>query len=188
MPKSKLRRLMLKMRRALSLEEVREKSRLVQENIILLEAYKAAGTIALYSSIHNEVLMNLIARDAASSGKRLLFPAMHDGVLLFRELIAGIKMHPGAFGILEPSKSGSIIDPAQIDLIVVPGVAFDITGHRVGYGKGCYDRALHNLEGKGRMVGACYDFQLVDEIVGEPHDVKLDIIVTDNRVVFAGNS
>jgi 5-formyltetrahydrofolate cyclo-ligase len=73
--------------------------------------------------------------------------------------------------------------PQNADLIVVPGIAFDVMGRRIGYGKGYYDRALHDLEGEGKLVGFCYDFQLVDEIIGEPHDVTMDMIITDKRVV-----
>jgi 5-formyltetrahydrofolate cyclo-ligase len=66
---------------------------------------------------------------------------------------------------------------------VVPGVAFDRSGRRIGYGKGYYDKTLHVLEGSGRLVAFCYDFQLFEEIVGEPHDVTMDIIVTETTVV-----
>ena len=67
--------------------------------------------------------------------------------------------------------------------IVIPGIAFDMTGKRIGYGKGYYDRTLHHLEGEGKLVGFCYDFQLVDAIAGEPHDVLMDLLITDKRVI-----
>ena len=74
-------------------------------------------------------------------------------------------------------------DPCEADLIVLPGVAFDTKGKRIGYGKGYYDKALHSLEGQGKLIGFCYDFQLVDDIAGEPHDVKMDLLITEKRVV-----
>jgi 5-formyltetrahydrofolate cyclo-ligase len=92
-------------------------------------------------------------------------------------------MHRGAYGILEPDDASEIIDPDRADLIIVPGIAFDMAGKRVGYGKGYYDRVLHHLEGSGRLVGFCYDWQLVKGIAGEPHDVTMDMLITEKRVI-----
>jgi 5-formyltetrahydrofolate cyclo-ligase len=187
MPKMKLRRLMLDRRKALTNEECREKSALIQQRIVSLAEYMAAEVVALYSSINKEVEMDLVLKDALSSGKKVVLPVMSDGVLLFRVLTDAEGMRPGAFGILEPCECGEIIDPAQTDIIVLPGVAFDVRGHRVGYGKGCYDKALHRLEGEGKLVAACYDFQLVNGIKGEPHDIRVDMIVTEQRVVYTSS-
>jgi 5-formyltetrahydrofolate cyclo-ligase len=92
-------------------------------------------------------------------------------------------LHRGAFSVPEPDGACSVHSPEEADLIVVPGVAFDLRGRRIGYGKGYYDRALHQLEGRGRLVGFCYDFQVVDEIAAECHDVMMDLIVTERRVI-----
>jgi 5-formyltetrahydrofolate cyclo-ligase len=118
---------------------------------------------------------------ALASGKTLLYPAVVGEDLEFRRVCSLESLVPGKFGILEPQ--GDPVDPAGADLIVVPGVAFDLCGRRIGYGKGYYDRSLHRLERSGRLAGFCYDFQLVQEIAGEPHDVTMDLIVTELRVV-----
>jgi 5-formyltetrahydrofolate cyclo-ligase len=89
----------------------------------------------------------------------------------------------GAFGIFEPARECPVHPAEEADIIVIPGIAFDTEGRRIGYGKGYYDKALHHLEGKGRLVGFCYDFQLVDRIAGEPHDVLMDMIITERRVI-----
>jgi 5-formyltetrahydrofolate cyclo-ligase len=183
MSKTKLRRLMLDRRKALSSEECREKSLLIQERIVSLGEYRAADVVALYSSINKEVEMDMVMQDALSSGKSVVLPVMSDGVLLFRELTDVSDMCRGAFGILEPCECGKIYEPGQACLIVLPGVAFDVRGHRVGYGKGYYDKALHRLEGEGKLVGVCFDFQLVDGIMGEPHDVRVDMVITEKRVL-----
>ncbi|HKZ16929.1 MAG TPA: 5-formyltetrahydrofolate cyclo-ligase [Geobacteraceae bacterium] len=188
MPKTKLRRVMLDRRKALSTDEYKGKSILIQQRLISLEEYAAAKVVALYSSIHNEVEMDMVMTHALSSGKKVVLPTMSDGVLLLRELTGVSNMRQGTFGILEPCESGKIVDPCQADIIVLPGIAFDLSGHRVGYGKGCYDKALHRLEGEGKLVAVCYDFQLVDEIMGEPHDVRVDVIVTEQRVVYVCQS
>jgi 5-formyltetrahydrofolate cyclo-ligase len=75
----------------------------------------------------------------------------------------------------------------EADVVVLPGIAFDLKGHRIGYGKGYYDKTLHRLEGQGRLVGLCYDFQLVEMITGEPHDVKMDLIISEKRIVRPEN-
>jgi len=84
---------------------------------------------------------------------------------------------------MEPCSTHRHFELEDADIFVVPGIAFDLQGHRIGYGKGYYDKALHRLEGQGKLVGLCYDFQLVDRIAGEPHDVKMDLILSEKRVV-----
>jgi 5-formyltetrahydrofolate cyclo-ligase len=87
------------------------------------------------------------------------------------------------YGIPEPTAECPSYSPVEADIIVIPGIAFDTCGGRVGYGKGYYDRTLHSLEGKGKLVGFCYDFQLLERIAGEPHDVRMDIIITERRII-----
>lgn len=84
---------------------------------------------------------------------------------------------------MQPSAGCAATDPARISLIVVPGVGFDLSGQRIGYGKGYYDRVLHRLEGKGKLTALCYEFQLVDSLAGEQHDVNMDRIITERRII-----
>lgn len=183
MPKRSLRRTMLAHRRSLSEEEFRSASRLIQQAFLDTEEFRGARTIAVYASIHNEVATELVSLTALESGKEVVFPAVEGHGMVFRQLTAGSSMQSGAFGILEPCTDCRVFLPDEVDVFVLPGIAFDIKGERIGYGKGYYDKTLHRLEGQGRLVGLCYDFQLVDEIVGEPHDVKMDLIITEKRVV-----
>ena len=118
---------------------------------------------------------------ALSLGKTLLYPAVEGNEMQFRRVRGLDELVPGRYGI--PESTGEAWDPLDADLIVVPGVAFDRSGRRIGYGKGYYDKSLHRLEGSGRLMGFCFDFQLFEEIVGEPHDVTMDLIVTEIRVV-----
>lgn len=137
--------------------------------------------LVLYAPIHHEVETADVAKATLAAGKKLLYPAVVGHDLKFCEVRALSELTPGRYGIPEPA--GEPCDPAAADIIVVPGVAFDHCGRRIGYGKGFYDRSLHRLEGSGRLVGFCYDFQLVQEIAGEPHDVTMDFIVTELRVI-----
>jgi 5-formyltetrahydrofolate cyclo-ligase len=117
------------------------------------------------------------------SGKKIAFPTVVGEELFFCEVKDLSSLKKGKFGIMEPRATGKALMPEEADVLVVPGVAFDLNGHRIGYGKGYYDKTLHRLEGRGKLVGLCYDFQLVDEILAEAHDVKMDLIITEKRVV-----
>ena len=181
MPKRTLRAMLLAKRRELTPEQVSLQSLDLQRRFLALPEYGRASVLALYAAIDREVETSLVASRALAAGKKLLYPAVIGSDLQFRAVAAVDELVRGRFGIPEPA--GEARDPAKADILVVPGVAFDLCGRRIGYGKGYYDRSLHRLEGSGRLIGFCYDFQLVEEIVGEPHDVTMDLIVTESRVV-----
>ena len=183
MPKRKLRQVMLEQRRTLTAEVRRVSGHLIQQAFVALPAYAEARIVALYSSIGGEVETGGVLESAQKEGKIVLFPVVCGDHLRFVKVSDTGKMIKGTFGIAEPCITGEAYPPDAADLVVVPGVAFDRAGKRIGFGKGYYDRALHHLEGSGKLVGFCYDFQLVDEIVAEPHDVAVDIIITEKRVI-----
>lgn len=175
--------MMLAKRKALSPEEVRSGSHAVQRKFIATEEFAGARVIALYAAIHSEVDTSEVLREALASAREVLYPVVCGEELVFRRILGADEWRAGAFGIMEPGPACEGVLPQKADLIVVPGVAFDLMGRRIGFGKGYYDRALHSLEGEGKLVGFCYDFQLVDEIKGEPHDVTMDMVITEKRVV-----
>ena len=181
MPKRAHRAAVLARRRELTQLQVTTLSLALQQRFLELPEFVSADVLALYAPIHGEVETAAVAAAALAAGKRLLYPAVSGDDLKFCAVASLAELAPGRFGILEPRGEGC--DPAQADLIVVPGVAFDLCGRRIGYGKGYYDRALHRLEGSGKLVAFCYEFQLLQEIVGEPHDVTMDLIVTESRAV-----
>lgn len=86
-----------------------------------------------------------------------------------------------SYGILEPDQI--INENAMFDAIIFPGAAFDLSGSRIGYGKGYYDRFMSKLDYKPKKIGICYDFQLLKKIPSEAHDVKMDLIITEDRTV-----
>jgi 5-formyltetrahydrofolate cyclo-ligase len=155
MPKRSLRTATLAMRRELTPQQVAERSLALQRRFLSLREFIDAKVLALYAPVQQEVE--------------------------FRRVAAMDQFASGRFGIPEPT--GERVDPATAEVIVVPGIAFDLQGRRIGYGKGYYDRCLHRLEGRGRLIAFCYEIQLFEEIVGEPHDVAMDLIVTESRVV-----
>jgi 5-formyltetrahydrofolate cyclo-ligase len=183
MPKRVRREQLLDYRRSLPSDFQVRSGGVIQATFISLSEYLAADTIAVYASCQGEVPTSTVIRNALAAGKKVLLPVVTTGGILFRPMTDESKLVPGAFGILEPNAKCPAFDLSMIDLFVIPGVAFDLSGRRIGYGRGYYDRALHRLEGGGRFIGFCYDFQLVDEIVGEPHDVIMDRVITERRVI-----
>ena len=183
MPKTSIRREILAHRRSLSEEEFRSASFLIQRSFLETDEFLRARGVVVYASIHKEVDTEEIVRASLESGKKVAFPAVVHHGLVFREVADLSSLKKGTFGIMEPCSTHRHFELEEADVFVVPGVAFDLQGHRIGYGKGYYDRALHRLEGQGKLVGFCYDFQLVDRLPGEPHDVRMDLILTEKRVI-----
>lgn len=188
MPKRTLRQQLLARRKALGTAERRAADQVIQQALIGSREFAAARTIAIYAAIHNEVETGEVLAAALAQGKEVFFPAVCGDALVFRRVSAPEELGRGAYGIPEPGEGSPACTPAEVDLLVIPAVAFSVDGQRIGYGKGYYDRALHSLEGSGRLVGLCYDFQLVDEIAGEPHDVRMDIIITEQRMLYPRDS
>ncbi|MBP2031753.1 5,10-methenyltetrahydrofolate synthetase [Clostridium algifaecis] len=86
---------------------------------------------------------------------------------------------PGAYNILEPESTEFKVDEKSIDLSYIPGVAFDSSGGRIGYGGGYYDRFLQKLEKNSKKIALCYDFQVLDTVPTETHDIMIDSIITN---------
>jgi 5-formyltetrahydrofolate cyclo-ligase len=138
----------------------------------------------LYSPAHNETDTAIILTAAFEDNKRVLFPAVCGQNMVLRLVKKPDDLQEGAFGILEPKPSGVDHNVAIVDLVVVPGIAFDLTGHRIGYGKGYYDRFLQHPGRTTLLVGFCHDFQMVyNPLPADVHDVPMDVIVTDKRII-----
>jgi len=183
MSKSLLRQTIIARRLALSDIERSTAADLIQEVFIAMPEYMAAGSIALYCAVNNEVSTERVIQHALRTGKALFLPAVEGHEMHFRRVDSREDLVVGRFGIMEPAAGCAETTPEEIALIVVPGVGFDLSGQRIGYGKGYYDRALHKLEGKGVLTAFCYDFQLVDSLAVEPHDVCMDRIITEQRLI-----
>jgi len=184
MPKRSLRQQILARRRALGHDQWLASSRSAQRRLIALDEFARAACIALYSPAHNETDTSGILEAAFAAGKRVLYPAVCGERMVFRQVEEIRSLTAGSFGILEPCPTGVDHHADEPDLIVVPGVAFDLHGHRVGYGKGYYDRFLQHPGRTAHLVGLCHDFQLIDgEIPAQEHDIRMELIVTDRRTI-----
>jgi 5-formyltetrahydrofolate cyclo-ligase len=180
MPKRSIREEMLVRRRHLAVDTCLARSLSAQQRLLQTPEFAASTVVGLYSPVRNEVFTEEIFTVARLAGKTVAYPRVRENWLDFVEVSQRQELVPGAYGILEPG-GAKIVPPAALGLIVVPGVAFDLAGHRLGYGKGYYDRFL--LGGRGHLVGLCFDFQLVTKLPAEVHDVRMDMLVTDERTL-----
>lgn len=139
-------------------------------------AFIMAEKILMYHSLHDEISTHSFLEKW--SGIKQLFLPRVNGVNLDILPYDRTTLHTGSFKIEEPTGNATV-DISVIDLVVVPAVAFDHAGNRVGRGKGFYDRLLSGC--KATKVGVGYDFQLVDEIDAENHDVRMDIVITSSN-------
>lgn len=180
MPKRSIREKILAARRHCSAETCLQLSLQVQIRFLDGETYRQAGRIGLYSPVLNEVQTELVARRCLADGKLLAYPRVAGERLQFVAVDDLAVLAPGAFGIPEPQGGGEV-PLGSLDLLIVPGVAFDLSGHRLGYGKGYYDRALAGACGRPLPIGFAYEFQLVANLPVAGHDVRLGQLVTEQR-------
>lgn len=138
-------------------------------------AFGAARTVLLYHSLKDEVDTHAFIRKWGGS-KLLLLPVVVGDDLELRRYTGPDDLAVGAYGIEEPVGE-AFTDYASIDLVVVPGVAFDRNGNRLGRGRGYYDRLLPRIPA-ARKLGLCFPYQLLDEVPSEPLDVRMDEVLT----------
>jgi 5-formyltetrahydrofolate cyclo-ligase len=144
--------------------------------------WQQAQTILFYAPLPEELDVWPLALDALKAGKTVLLPRFeaeqgHYTACLIKDPVGDLRA--GKFGIREPAESCAKISVKRLDLILAPGIAFDLNGHRLGRGKGFYDRLLSVLEGPA--CGVAFDQQIVRQIPVEPHDVRLSYILTPTR-------
>jgi len=170
-------------------ESVLNKSLQITQRIIDLTSFKASETVMCYMDFKNEVMTGHIIEYCLKNGKRVVLPLV--------DVINGVKMivpyevvdlekdlEPGVFGILEPKKeSAKLFNAGEIDMVVVPGVAFDGKRNRIGYGAGFYDRFLKSVKPDCVKIGIAFEFQIYENIPVEEHDMPLDLIITENRII-----
>ena len=178
--KNQLKESVIKRRNSLSENEILEKSKKIQNNLFNLEQYKKLKIIMFFVSFNNEVNTHNMIRNALKN-KTVIVPKVEHHEIEPSIIIDFDNLIPGKFGILEPIETLKIAYK-NIDLILVPGIIFDTEGHRIGYGYGYYDRFLKKVP-KAIKIGVVFDFQIIDKIPREMHDVAVDLIITEKRVI-----
>lgn len=180
--KNEIRKLNKIKRAAMDVGEVAQKSQSAAKLFLSSPLYENAKHIMLYKSLGNETDTNDIIMSAFRDGKKVAFPVTDPASGEITPCFATdeTEFEKGAFLVSEPVNA-EIADAEEIELILVPGIAFDKKGARIGFGKGCYDRLLQNS--CATKVGFCYDFQVCGEILSEQHDVTMDYIVTETQII-----
>ncbi len=177
--KKELRKKIKDLKRQYTQEQKLEKSLIIQQKVLHLPQIENAGTILLYHALPDEVNTELLLNTLSNrrnGNKRIALPVVTRDILILKEYIPD-NMEVGYNRILEPSIEDTI-DPSEIGLAIIPGVAFDRCNNRMGRGKGFYDKLLPHIN--CTTVGLAFDFQMLDQIPCEEFDKPLDMVITED--------
>ena len=180
--KAALREAVLRRRQALPEEERASLGMRIIASVLDLPAYESSGVVLGYASIGAELGTDEFLRHVLDDGKILLLPRVEPGGLELYEVRDVVRdLAPGTWGIHEPLPD---LCPAAkldtVDFALVPGLAFDRSGRRLGYGGGFYDHLLAGVqEDEATLVSGAFEVQMVDEVPVGPHDVPVDAVVTE---------
>ncbi len=182
--KEKIRANALKKRCNLSERERAIKSRAIIQRVLSLQEIKRAECISCYAGVNSEVrTLSLISQLLASS-KKVAVPAVVDRERMEMYQIESLDELEKNNGFIEPrGEFRRFCGPERIDAVLVPGIAFDEKGHRIGYGKGYYDRFMKRLRKGIPLIGLAFECQIVKKIPVEEHDVRLEKIITEKRTI-----
>ncbi len=183
--KKEIRNRILKIRDRIPLDIRTQKDLRIKAILFALPDFLSANTVLLYASFRSEVETLRIIQESLAMGKRVLLPKVDvkNSLLILYEIKSMNELGPGYMGIPEPDlpdERRALIDNA--DLAIIPGAAFDLSGNRLGYGAGYYDILLSERKKSIPVVAIAYEEQLVYAIPAEKHDVKVDMIITDERI------
>lgn len=163
-----------------------EKDKLIIEMVLSLPYFERAQTVFYFASFRSEVSTLPQIEEAIKRGKRIVLPKVDDinrRLRLFEIQNTG-EIKPGFMGIPEPDVPPERErDINDVDLVIMPGVAFDTNGNRLGYGAGYYDKLLSGLKKDIPLIAIAYEEQIVDSLPAESHDIRVDMIVTDKRII-----
>lgn len=179
MNKTDVRSEMIAMRRRLSTDSVEKCSIIISNRVIEHPVFKKSDKILLYSAINNEVDTKNIFKYAIENNKKVYFPRVNSQNIEFYEVKSLDELKGGYMSILEPINLRNLYETNTTSCIIVPGVAFDKSLNRLGYGGGFYDRFLAKNNGIYR-IAIGYSTQMVDKLPLEQFDVKMDTIIMEN--------
>lgn len=185
MDKGAIRREVLRRRNSITKEEKKTKDEFIRNTVIGLPEFVNARTVLLYASYKSEVDTFELMKYCFSNAKIVTLPKVDplSSELEIYEIKDLSELASGYQNIPEPNvpENRRVMQVSDIDLIIVPGVAFDDQCNRLGYGKGFYDKMLS--EKSSPAIALSYEEQIVNSVPAQPHDIKMDIIVTDKRII-----
>lgn len=180
----KLREELLKVRGSLSQEEAKTKSKEIIKNLLQFKLFTDSNKILFYHPKGKEVDLRELISFSLKENKKVFLPKTNRGdfsmkVQQIRDLNSELEL--GEYGIKEPKANCPEFPKEKLDLVLVPGVAFDCSGNRLGQGRGYYDQFLKDLT--AIKVGIGYEFQIVKAIEAQKHDVPVDYIITEKNII-----
>ncbi len=179
MTKRQLRRRLLRQLKQQKEDDRRRRSTVIRRKLRHLEVFQKAKTVVCYVSLSYEVETWQLIEQMFHARKRVVVPVVRKDQLRLSELRDPTELAPGAFGVWEPPRSARRpVSSKDVDLVLVPGLAFDRTGYRLGHGHGYFDRLLSRLPRATPRVGLCFDFQLLDRLPHQPHDQPVHTVVS----------
>lgn len=183
--KRDLRKKILNIRNNMEKKDCTEKSAVIMEKLTNTDIYKKAHVVFVYMDFNNEVETMPLIKKMLLEKKKVVIPYTDtvNTVIIPSELKDMEGLVKSKFGYYEPALDKIVpVNPEEFDLVVVPGVVFDRNLNRIGFGKGYYDRILCSLKNGAKAVAVAYDFQVLDEVPSEQHDVKMDMIITEKNI------
>lgn len=190
--KKEFRKKIIELRKGKDINFIKSNSNIITQKLLDLDYIKNAKTIMLYLDFNNEVMTSDLVIKLIDSGKKVASPVT---ILSEKKLIPyqitdlknGIQY--STYNIREPKpECCSIIDINDLDVIIIPAVAYDKDCYRLGYGGGFYDRFLQNINLNTITIGVAFDLQVFDKIPKEAHDAQLDYIITESRILKSNKS
>jgi 5-formyltetrahydrofolate cyclo-ligase len=182
--KKKMRKKVKQLLTQLTDKEKQEYSEAIAEKLYALSAWKKAKCIGITISRGNEVHTLPIIEKAWCEGKKICVPKCDpdEKTMVFREIHSFAQLESVYFGLLEPIEDiTKEVEAAEMDLMVVPGIVFSRDGYRIGYGGGYYDRYLQQFT--QTTISLAYSVQIVERVPAEPHDIPVQMIITNNEVI-----
>ncbi len=171
---------MLRMRRQMPPEKTARLSEQCRKRLLSCREFAESGTVFLYLDCQGEVETGRLIQDCLDHRKRVAVPKVEGPRMMrFYEIGSLADVAPGYAGILEPA-GGRIVVPEKGSCMILPGVAFDRKGNRLGYGGGFYDAYCHDWRDAFR-IGLCYEWQVLDQLPEDPSDCPVQCLVTDRR-------
>lgn len=183
--KAALRKRARALRNAIPRESALQRSARIAERLESLPFVSSASSVAVFHPIEgrNEVDLTAFADRLRARGVRVAYPSIDPDtrVMTFRFVADPASLEERGLGFCEPAPDAE--EATSLDVVIVPALQLDGRGHRIGYGAGFYDQALPRFAPPARSVGVAFDFQLVAEVPDTPGDVRLSLIVSDERVL-----
>ncbi|MFQ6067347.1 MAG: 5-formyltetrahydrofolate cyclo-ligase [bacterium] len=182
-----MRKRILALRRSQSSQTIARKSKEIKQRLLGTDEFLQAGTILFYLALADEVQTERMVEHSLKLGKRVAVPlidSQNNQILISELKDPKRELELGTLGIFQPKKNFyRPLTTEALELVIVPGVVFDKEGNRLGFGKGFYDRFLKQLPHRTRSIALAFELQLVDNIRPQPHDVPVDYIITEKRII-----